>query len=76
MSIKELLGICEATLVPPEQQLKLTWYEEIHEGKLQALPEGLVMVTEGGRGVKHPLANAGDTGLITGPGRFHLPWGS
>ena len=50
--------------------------EEIHEGKLQALPEGLVMVTEGGRGVKHPLANAGDTGLITSLGRFHLPWGS
>ena len=50
--------------------------EEIREGKLQVLPNGLVMVTEGGREVKNPPANAGDTGLITGPGRFHLPWGS
>ena len=50
--------------------------EEIHEGKVQVLPEGLVMVTEGGRGVKNPPANAGDTGLITSLGRFHLPWGS
>ena len=24
--------------------------------------------------VKNPLANAGDTGLIPGPGRFHMPW--
>ena len=23
---------------------------------------------------KNPLANAGDTGLILGPGRFHMPW--
>ena len=26
--------------------------------------------------VKNPPANAGDTGLIPGPGRFHMPWGS
>ena len=50
--------------------------EEIHEDKVQVLPEGLVMVTEGGRGVKNPPANAGDTGLITSLGRFHLSWGS
>ena len=25
---------------------------------------------------KNPLANAGDTGLILGPGRFHMPWSS
>ena len=24
--------------------------------------------------VKNPPANAGDTGLIPGPGRFHMPW--
>ena len=24
--------------------------------------------------VKNPPANAGDTGLIRGPGRFHMPW--
>ena len=23
---------------------------------------------------KNPPANAGDTGLIPGPGRFHMPW--
>ena len=46
------------------------------EGKVQALPKGLVMVTEGGRVVKNPPANAGDTRLITSLGRFHLPWGS
>ena len=25
--------------------------------------------------VKDPLANAGDTALIPGSGRFHVPWG-
>ena len=24
--------------------------------------------------VNHPLASAEDTGSITGPGRFHMPW--
>ena len=28
----------------------------------------------GGSVVKNPPANAGDTGLIPGPGRFHMPW--
>ena len=27
----------------------------------------------GGPVVKNPLANSGDTGLIPGPGRFHMP---
>ena len=27
----------------------------------------------GGTVGKNPLANAGDTGLIPGPGRFHMP---
>ena len=27
----------------------------------------------GGPVVKNPPANAGDTGLIPGPGRFHMP---
>ena len=26
--------------------------------------------------VKNPPANAGDTGLIPGPGRSHMPWGN
>ena len=30
----------------------------------------------GGSGVKNPLANAGDTGLIPGPGRSHMPLSS
>ena len=25
--------------------------------------------------IKHPPANAGDTGSIPGPGRSHMPWG-
>ena len=28
----------------------------------------------GGPVVESPPANAGDTGLIPGPGRFHVPW--
>ena len=28
----------------------------------------------GGSVVKSLPANAGDTGLIPGPGRFHMPW--
>ena len=28
----------------------------------------------GGAVVKSPPANAGDTGLIPGPGRSHVPW--
>jgi len=28
----------------------------------------------GGTVDKNPLANAGDIGLIPGPGRFHMPW--
>ena len=28
----------------------------------------------GGALVKNPPANAGDTGLIPGPGRSHMPW--
>ena len=30
----------------------------------------------GGPVVKNPLANAGDTGSIPGPGRFHRLWGN
>ena len=30
----------------------------------------------GGPVVKDPPANAGDTGLIPNPGRFHMPWGN
>ena len=30
----------------------------------------------GGAVVKNPPANAGDTGLISGPGRSHMPWSS
>ena len=30
----------------------------------------------GGLVVKNLLANAGDTGLIPGPGRFHVVWGN
>ena len=28
----------------------------------------------GGPAVKNPPANPGDTGLIPGPGRSHMPW--
>ena len=28
----------------------------------------------GGTVVKNPPANAGDTSLSPGPGRFHMPW--
>ena len=28
----------------------------------------------GGSVIRNPPANAGDTGLIRGPGRFHMPW--
>ena len=30
----------------------------------------------GGPVVKYPPANAGDTGLVPGPGRFHMPRGN
>ena len=30
----------------------------------------------GGSVVKNPLANAEDTGLIPGPGRYHIRWGN
>ena len=30
----------------------------------------------GGAVFKNPPANAGDTGLIPGPGRSHVPWSS
>ena len=30
----------------------------------------------GGPVVKSKPANAGDTGSIPGPGRFHMPWGN
>ena len=30
----------------------------------------------GGPMVKNLPANAGDTGLISGPGRSHMPWGN
>ena len=30
----------------------------------------------GGPVVKNPPANAGDTDLIPGLGRFHMPWGN
>ena len=30
----------------------------------------------GGPVVKNSLANAGDTDLIPGPGRLHIPWRS
>ena len=30
----------------------------------------------GGLVVKNPPVNAGDTGLIPGLGRFHMPWGN
>ena len=30
----------------------------------------------GGTVVKNPLANAGDTGSIPGPGRSHMPQGN
>ena len=30
----------------------------------------------GGTVDKNPSANAGDTGSIPGPGRFHMPWGN
>ena len=28
----------------------------------------------GGTVIKNPPANAGDTGLIPGPGKSHMPW--
>ena len=34
----------------------------------------LFLDVPGGSVVKNPLANAGDTGSIPGPGRAHLPW--
>ena len=30
----------------------------------------------GGSVVKNPLANSGDTSLIPGAGRSHMPWGN
>ena len=30
----------------------------------------------GGSLVKNPPANAGDTGSVPGPGRFHMLWGN
>ena len=30
----------------------------------------------GGPVVKNPPSNAGDMGLIPGPGGFHMPWGN
>ena len=36
--------------------------------------ESLGLDFPGGPVVKNPPANAGDTGLISGPGRSHMPW--
>ena len=36
--------------------------------------EMLALDFPGGPVVKNPSVNAGDTGLIPGPGRFHLLW--
>ena len=30
----------------------------------------------GGTVDKNPPADAGDTGLISAPGRYHMPWGN
>ena len=30
----------------------------------------------GGPVHRNPPANTGDTGSISGPGRFHMPWGN
>ena len=45
-----------------------TTYYPTSKMKRQDFPGGLV--------VKNPPASAGDTGLIPGLGRFHMPWGS
>ena len=45
--------------------------------KLESLGAKIKNIEEdfpGGAVVKNPPANAGDMGLIPGPGRPHLPW--
>ena len=50
-----------------------------HYGKLKK-PDGKGHIIydsrdfPGGAVVKNPPANAGDMGLIPGPGRSHMPW--
>ena len=34
----------------------------------------LLLGFRGGSVVKNPLANAGDTDSVSGPGRSHMPW--
>ena len=41
---------------------------------LPVVDNGITGGIPGGPVVKNPPANAGDTGLIPGPGRSHMPW--
>ena len=36
----------------------------------------ILLLFPGGLVVKDPPTNAGDTGSIPGPGKFHMPWGN
>ena len=48
-----------------------------HNTYIPSLPKKrLTEELVGGIVVKNPPANAGNTGLISGPGRFHVPWSS
>ena len=42
-------------------------------GEEEAFLSKYIMDFPGGMVVKNPLANAGDTGSIPGPGRAHMP---
>ena len=46
----------------------LSWWANGQDSTYQGFPGGSV--------VKNPLANAGDMGLISGPGRSHVPRGN
>ena len=42
--------------------------------QMLTLKTNTVGTSLGGPVVKNPPANAGDAGLIPGPGRLHVPW--
>ena len=44
--------------------------------KMRARREVSLLDFSGGTVDKNPPADAGDTGLISAPGRYHMPWGN
>ena len=70
----KIINIINSLDLVPFIQLKRTgiFFSRPHE----TFTKKLIMDFPGGPVVKNPPANAGETGLILGPGRSHMPWGN